>query len=45
MMTYENPATIYRAVPEKASRSEQRTQLVATWKTVDGKLICEWGIR
>ncbi len=42
MITYENPATVYRAVPPKDSRPEKRSQLVAHWIKIDGKLVCRW---
>lgn len=42
MITYTNPATTYRAVPAKDSRPDKRSQLVATWQTVNGKLVCQW---
>ena len=42
MLTFSNPATVYRAVPPKDSHPQKRPQLVATWHTVNGKLVCHW---
>lgn len=42
MLTYANPATVYRAVPTKDSRPQKRSQLVAHWTNVNGQLVCQW---
>ncbi|MEM7064126.1 MAG: hypothetical protein AAF572_13310 [Cyanobacteria bacterium P01_B01_bin.77] len=42
MLTYTNPATADRAVPAKNSRPEKRSQFVAHWTQVNGKLVCQW---
>ena len=42
MLTYANPATVYRAVPPKDSRPQKRSQLMAHWTRVNGKLVCRW---
>ena len=42
MLIFSNPATVYRAVPPKDSRPHKRPRLVATWQTVNGKLVCHW---
>ncbi|MEL6129155.1 MAG: hypothetical protein AAFR24_16965 [Cyanobacteria bacterium J06627_3] len=42
MLAFSNPETVYRTVPPKDSRPQKRPQLVATWHTVNGKLVCHW---
>lgn len=44
MIAYSTPATVYRTVPSKDSRPrpQKRSQLVAHWTTVNGKMVCQW---
>ena len=44
MICTEKPLTQNKSLLDKKINANQKKRLVARWKTVDGKLICEWVI-
>ena len=44
MICTEKPLTQNKSLLDKKFNADRQQRLVASWKTVDGKLICEWVI-
>ena len=42
MMSTAKPLTHNKSLPNKELNTPQKQKLVARWKTVEGKLICQW---
>ena len=44
MICTERPLTQNKSLRDKKFNADRQQKLVASWKTVDGKLICQWVI-
>ena len=42
MICTAKPLTHHKSFPNKELNAPQKQKLVSRWKTVDGKLICQW---